>query len=44
MKKQTNKKPVVLVIDDILDCIPAEIADVEAYLNELELEVSPKAA
>lgn len=43
MKKQRNKKPVVVVIDEILDCIPADVMDLEAYFLELERSETPQA-
>jgi hypothetical protein len=45
MKKRITKKTLpILIIDEILDCVPEEINDLEAYFSEGEEETLTQAA
>lgn len=45
MKKRIQKKHLpILIIDEVLDCVPADITDLEAYFNGDNEEIITQAA
>lgn len=45
MKKRIQKKSLpILIIDEVLDCVPADITDLEAYFNGDNEEIITQAA
>jgi hypothetical protein len=41
MKKKISKAVVVYVFDEVLDCIPEELSDLETYFGEKEPQEKP---
>lgn len=44
MKKRNNKTKSILIIEEVLDCIPADITDLESYFAEEETVTTTQAA
>lgn len=40
MKKRNNKTTSILIIEEVLDCIPAEITDLESYFAEEDIDIT----